>query len=90
MEAIVRMLVLLLVIGAIVFVIFAWAKGWLKGAGTRGSFTGQVIMHDMSARARQKAMEYVMDEQEEKEKKDASSGQDKKPGRKKKKHQRPG
>jgi len=81
MDAVMRMLVLLLVIGGIVFVIFAWAKGWLRGSGAPGSFTSQVIMHDMSDKTRQKAMEYVMDEQEEKEKKDASSGDDKEPGR---------
>ncbi|MGB2981296.1 MAG: hypothetical protein WBC77_08615 [Candidatus Zixiibacteriota bacterium] len=84
-----RMLVLLLVIGGIVFVIFAWAKGWLKGSGARGSFTSQVIMHDMLDQSKQKAMEYVIDEEEEKEKRDASSGEDKKPGGQEEKDQRP-
>lgn len=76
---IIRILVLLLVIGGVLFVIFAWAKGWLKGAWARGSFTSQVIMHDWQEKSRQKAMEYYMDEQEEKEKRDASSGEDKEP-----------
>ncbi len=89
MDAAMRMLLLLLVIGGIAFVIFAWAKGWLRGSGAPGSFTSQVIMHDMSDKTRQKAMEYVMDEQEEKEKKDASSGEDKKPGGQEEKDQRP-
>ncbi len=89
MDAAMRMLVLLLVIGGIVFVIFAWAKGWLRGSGAPGSFTSQVIMHDMSDKTKQKAMEYVMDEQEEKEKKDASSGEDKEPGSEGKEGQRP-
>ncbi|MGB3091968.1 MAG: hypothetical protein WBC42_02010 [Candidatus Zixiibacteriota bacterium] len=84
-----RMLVLLLVIGGIVFVIFAWAKGWLRGSGAPGSFTSQVIMHDMSDKTRQKAMEYVMDEQEEKEKKCASLGEDEEPGGQEEKDQRP-
>ena len=79
MDATLRILVLLIVIGGVVFVIFAWAKGWLKGAG-RGSFTSQVIMHDMLNQSKQKAMEYVMDEEEEKDKKDALSGEDKEPG----------
>jgi len=79
MDATIRILVLLLVIGGVIFVIFAWAKGWLKGAGSRGSFTSQVIMHDMLNKSKQKAMEYVMDEEEEKEKKNALSGEDKEP-----------
>lgn len=89
MDAVMRMFVLLLVIGGIVFVIFAWAKGWLKGSGARGSFTSQVILHDMVDKSRQKAMEYVMDEQEEKEKRDASSGEDDEPGSEGKEDQRP-
>lgn len=89
MDAAMRMLVLLLVIGGIAFVIFAWAKGWLRGSGAPGSFTSQVIMHDMSDKTRQKAMEYVMDEQEEKEKRDASSGEDKEPGGEDKGEQEP-
>jgi hypothetical protein len=72
----VRTLIVLLVAGGIIFVIYAWAKGWLKGAGARGSFTSQVIMHDLLEKSKQKAMEYYMDEQEEKEKKDAWSGED--------------
>ena len=80
MDAILRILVLLLVIGGIIFVIFAWAKGWLKGAGTRGSFTSQVIMHDWLNKDKQNAIEYVIDEEEEKDKKDALSGEDKEPG----------
>jgi hypothetical protein len=79
MDAALRMLVLVIVIGGVIFVIFAWAKGWLKGAG-RGSFTGQVIMHDMLNQSKQKAMEYVIEEEEEKDKKDALSGEDKEPG----------
>jgi len=90
MDVIVRLLVLLLVIGGIVFVIFAWAKGWLKGAGARGSFTSQAIMHDWLNKDKQRAVEYVMDEEEEKEKREASSGEDKEPGHEEKKAQKPG
>ena len=72
-------IVLLLLLAAFMFFIVAWAKGWLKGV-RRGSFTGQVVMHDWQNKGKQEAMEYVMDEQEEKEKKDASSGEDQKPG----------
>jgi hypothetical protein len=71
--------VLLLALAAFMFFIVAWAKGWLKGV-RRGSFTGQVVMHDWQNKGKQDAMEYVMDEQEEKDKKDALSGGDKKPG----------
>jgi|GEM_PF-1559744 len=80
MDTILRTLVVLLLTSGLVFFIFAWAKGWLKGAGTRGSFTSQVIMHDMLNQSKQNAMEYVIDEEEEKEKKDAFSGEDKEPG----------
>jgi len=71
--------VLLLLLAAFMLFVVAWAKGWLKGV-RRGSFTGQVVMHDWQNKRKQEAMEYGMDEQEEKEKKDASSGEDKKPG----------
>jgi hypothetical protein len=80
MDTILRALVVLLVAGGILFVIYAWARGWLRGAGARGSFTSQVIMHDMLEKSKQKAMEYHMDEEEEREKREASSGEDKKPG----------
>jgi hypothetical protein len=80
---ILRTLVVLLVAGGILFVVYAWAKGWLKGAAGRGSFTSQVIMHDLVEKSKQRAMEYHMDKQEEKEKKDALSGDDQEPGQKK-------
>jgi hypothetical protein len=80
MDATLKILVLLLIVGGVVFFIFAWAKGWLKGAG-RGSFTSQVIMHDMLDKTKQKSMEYIIDEEEEREKRDALSGEDKEPGR---------
>jgi hypothetical protein len=79
LDAIFRILVLLLITGGVVFFIFVWAKGWLKGSG-RGSFTSQVIMHDMLDKSKQNAIEYVIDEEEEKEKRDALSGKDKEPG----------
>jgi len=74
-----RVLVLLLIAGGVVFFIFAWAKGWLKSAGGRGSFTSQVIMHDWLNKNNE-ALEYVIDEEEEEEKKDALWGEDKEPG----------
>jgi hypothetical protein len=80
MDATIRILVVLLVIGGVVFVIYAWAKGWLRGSGARGSFTGQVIMHDMLNQSKQKAMEYHMDGEEEKEKRDAMLGEPEEPG----------
>ncbi len=83
MDTILRTFVVLLVAGGIVFFVYAWAKGWLKGAGGRGSFTSQVIMHDLVQKNKQKAMEYHMDKQEEKEKRNALSGDDQEPGQKK-------
>ena len=88
MDATLKILVLLLIVGGVVFFIFAWAKGWLKGAG-RGSFTSQVIMHDMLDKSKQKAMEYVIDKEKEKEKRDALSGEDEEPTQKKKAEDEP-
>jgi hypothetical protein len=73
-----RIIPFLIIGGGLVFIIYAWAKGWLKGA-RRGSFTSQVVMHDWLNQDKREAMEYVMDEDEEKYKKDALSGQDKEP-----------
>ena len=70
MDLVIRILILCLTIGAIIFFIFAWAKGWLKGAG-KGSFTGQVIMHDMATQGQRQAIEHVIDKEEEKSKRDA-------------------
>ena len=79
MSAVTTVIVLLLLLVAFMFFVVGWAKGWLRGV-RRGSFTGQVVMHDWQNKRKQEAMEYVMDEREEKEKKDASSGEDEKPG----------
>jgi hypothetical protein len=81
MDATLKILVLLFIFMGVVFFIFAWAKGWLKGAA-RGSFTSQVLMHDMLDKSKQKSIEYIIDEEEEREKRDALWGEDKKPGRK--------
>ena len=66
MEMAIRILPFLILGGGLVFVIYAWAKGWFKGA-RRGSFTGQVVMHDWLNKDKREALEYVMDEDEEKE-----------------------
>lgn len=79
MDTIIRIIPFLILGGVLAFVIYAWAKGWLKYA-KRGSFTSQVIMHDWLNQEKREALEYVIDEQEEKEKKDPSSGEDKEPG----------
>jgi hypothetical protein len=65
-----RIIPLLLLIGGLAFIIYAWAKGWFKGA-RRGSFTSQAVMHDWLNEDKQDAIEYVMDGEEEKQKKDA-------------------
>jgi hypothetical protein len=88
MDATLKILVLFLIIGGLVFFIFAWAKGWLKGAG-RGSFTSQVIMHHMLDKSKQKAMEYIIDRDEEKEKRDALSGEDEEPTQEKRAEDKP-
>ena len=88
MDATLKILVLLLIVGGVAFFIFAWAKGWLKGAG-RGSFTSQVIMHDMLDKSKQKTMEYIIDKDETKEKRDALFGEGKEPTQKKKAEDKP-
>lgn len=80
MDTVIRIIPLLILGGGLVFIIYAWAKGWLKGA-RRGSFTGQVIMHDWLNKDKQEALEYVIDEDEEKDKKDAQSGEGEDPGK---------
>jgi len=80
LDGFLRILGILIVGGGVAFVIFAWAKGWLKGA-RRGSFTSQVTMHDWLNKDKQRAMEYVIDEEEEKEKRGALSSEDEEPGR---------
>ena len=46
-------------------------------------------MHDMFHKSKQKAMEYVIDRDEEKEKRDALSGEDKEPTQEKKSEDEP-
>jgi len=65
-----RIVPLLLLIGGLVFIIYAWARGWFKGV-RRGSFTSQTVVHDWLNEDKQDAIEYVMDGEEEKQKKDA-------------------
>jgi hypothetical protein len=73
-----RIIPLLLLIGGLVFIIYAWAKGWFKGV-RRGSFTSQAVMHDWLNEDKQDAIEYMMDGEEEKQKKDARSGEEPEP-----------
>lgn len=74
-----RIIPLIVIAGVLVFIIYAWARGWFKGV-RRGSFTGQAVMHDWLNQDKQDAMEYVIDQDEEKDKKDAHSGDDEKSG----------
>ncbi|MDZ7261000.1 MAG: hypothetical protein ONB05_02620 [candidate division KSB1 bacterium] len=60
----------------IVFFMIAGKKGWIV-KNPRGSFTSQVVMHQFSPKERQQAMEYVMDKQEPKQKRDARQDEDK-------------
>lgn len=80
MDAVIRILPLLILGGALVFIIYAWAKGWLKYA-KRGSFTSQVVMHDWLNKDKREALEYVIDGEEEEDKKDAASGEGDDPGK---------
>lgn len=62
------------VIGLIFFFIFARKKKWINSAG--GIYTGQVLMHDLAMKDKQRAMEYVIENQERAIKKDDESGED--------------
>ncbi len=79
MDTIFRVIPLLVIGGGLAFVIYAWAKGWFKGV-RRGAFTSQAVMHDWLNQDKRDALEYVMDDEEEKDKKDALSGEDEEPG----------
>lgn len=79
MDSVFGIFVIVLVAAVFIYVIYAWATGRFR-RGVPGPFTSQVIMHDLSDKSRQKAMEYHMDKREEEDKKDARSGEDDEPG----------
>jgi len=68
--AIIFIVILVLLFG---LMILAKKKKWIGSAG--GIFTSQVMMHDLVNKDKQRAMEYIMEEQERTIKEDDESGE---------------
>ena len=67
-------IIFLILIVALVFLyIIALKKKWIGTAG--GIFTSQVIMHDLATKDKQKAMEYVIENQEDRLRRKEDSGE---------------
>jgi hypothetical protein len=68
-------IIFLILIGAlIIFFIIALKKKWI-GSTSGGIFTSQVIMHDLAIKDKQKAMEYIIENQEDLDKRKGDSGE---------------
>ncbi len=65
---------IIFVVGLIAFLIIARKKKWLNSAG--GIYTGQVLLHDLAMKDKQRAIEYVIENQERTIKEDDQSGED--------------
>ncbi len=59
----------------IVLFIIALKKKWI-GSASGGIFTSQVIMHDLATKDKQKAMEYIIENQEDLDKRKGDSGEE--------------
>ncbi len=67
-------LVLILIIAVILFVIIAIKKRWIARS-SGGIFTSQVVMHDLATKDKQKAMEYIIENQEDQNRRKEDSGE---------------
>jgi hypothetical protein len=69
-------LILFLIILVVVIILFiiAWKKKWI-GSPAGGIFTSQVIMHDWMTKDKQRAIEYIIEKQEDAEKRKGDSGE---------------
>ncbi len=65
---------LILIIALIIFFIIALKKKWI-GSPSGGIFTSQVIMHDLATKDKQKAMEYIIENQEDENRRKGDSGE---------------
>ncbi|MCU0646087.1 MAG: hypothetical protein MUC94_17740 [bacterium] len=65
---------LALVVGLIIFFIIALKKKWI-GTTSGGIFTSQVMMHDLVNKDKQRAMEYIIENQEDQNKRKGDSGE---------------
>ncbi len=66
--------VLILIAAIILFVIISIKKGWIARS-SGGIFTSQIAMHDLATKDKQKAMEYVIENQEDKNRRKEDSGE---------------
>ena len=67
-------ILLILFIALIALFIIALKKKWI-GSATGGIFTSQVIMHDLATKDKQKAMEYIIENQEDENRRKGDSGE---------------
>jgi hypothetical protein len=65
---------LIIFIALMVLFIIALKKKWI-GSTSGGIFTSQVIMHDLATKDKQKAMEYIIDNQEDENRRKGDSGE---------------
>ena len=65
---------LIIFIALIVFFIIALKKKWI-GSASAVIFTSQVIMHDLATKDKQKAMEYIIENQEDENRRKGDSGE---------------
>lgn len=71
---------IVIVVVLIGLLILAKKKKWIGPAG--GIFTSQVMMHDLVNKDKQRAMEYIMEEQERTIKEEDETGEDFEGGKK--------
>ena len=62
-----------LIIALVILFIIAIKKKWIGTAG--GIYTSQVIMHDLATKDKQKAMEYIIENQEDQNRRKGDSGE---------------
>ena len=65
---------LIIIIALIIFFFIALKKKWI-GSSAGGIFTSQVIMHDLATKDKQKAMEYIIENQEDENRRKGDSGE---------------
>ncbi len=65
---------LIIFIALIILFIIAKKKKWI-GSSSGGIFTSQVIMHDLATKDKQRAMEYIIENQEDQNRRKGDSGE---------------
>ncbi len=65
---------LIIFIALIILFIIAIKKKWI-GSSSGGIFTSQVIMHDLATKDKQRAMEYIIENQEDQNRRKGDSGE---------------